>query len=161
MTYMPHPKSRTVDSRLGSYQESFTIANHSFTAPTSSQPEWATESATHYSFNATIQLTPPKQRAPVPNIWSCLIGRQYEAEVTVKLSGAGAETIGLKIPIEVTTDKIADQILNMTVSGNTDDGVLDISRIQEDSATDDDNPFLRRFLVGRTALHSHQPRDKD
>ncbi|KAK9376885.1 uncharacterized protein V1513DRAFT_423314 [Lipomyces chichibuensis] len=113
MTYIPHPKSRAVDARLGLYQESFTIANYTFTAPT--QLEWAKESDTHYSFNATIPLTQPKHRALVPNFWSCLIGRQYEAEVTVKLSGSGAQTIGLKIPIEVTTDKIADQVLNMTV----------------------------------------------
>ncbi|KAK9333170.1 hypothetical protein V1520DRAFT_379599 [Lipomyces starkeyi] len=113
ITYMPHPKSRAVDPQLGLYQESFTIANYSFTAPTSSRPEWAQESDTHYSFNATVPLTQPKQRALVPNFWSCLIGRQYEAEVTVKLSGAGPGTIGLKIPIEVMTDKIA---ANMTVS---------------------------------------------
>ncbi|KAK9356130.1 hypothetical protein V1523DRAFT_438040 [Lipomyces doorenjongii] len=135
MTYMPHSKSRAVDPRLGLYQESFTIANHSFTAQNSSQPEWAKESDTHHSFNATVPLTPPKQRALVPNFWSCLIGRQYEAEITVKLSGAGAGTIGLKIPIEVTTDKIADQVLNMT----------------EDSATDDDDPFLEA-LSSRTQL---------
>ncbi|KAK9485948.1 hypothetical protein V1527DRAFT_465356 [Lipomyces starkeyi] len=116
ITYMPHPKSRAVDPRLGLYQESFTIANYSFTAPTYSQPKWAQESDTHYSFNATVPLTQPKQRALVPNFWSCLIGRQYEADVTVKLSGAGPGTIGLKIPVEVTTDKIVDQILKMTVS---------------------------------------------
>ncbi|KAK9244755.1 hypothetical protein V1506DRAFT_476061 [Lipomyces tetrasporus] len=162
MTYMPHPESRVLDPRLGLYQESFTIANYNFTS-TSSQLEWAKESDSHYSFNATIPLTPPKRRVLVPNFWSCFIGRQYEADVTVKLSGAGGGNIGLKIPVEVTTDKIADQVLNKTLSQGAHDGVLDMTRLQEDSGTeDDDDPVLEAFSTwasgGPRQLSSAQPR---
>ncbi|KAK9240873.1 hypothetical protein V1525DRAFT_385173 [Lipomyces kononenkoae] len=153
MTYMPHPKSRVLDPRLGLYQESFKIADYNFVAKTSSQTLWTKESDRHYSFNTTIPLTPPKHRILVPNFWSCFIGRQYEVEVSVKLSD-GNGNIRLKIPVEVMTSNIADQVRNMSIPNGECYGVLDTSPVDEDSAPEDDDPVLEALSSwGKHRVH--------
>ncbi|KAK9370184.1 hypothetical protein V1509DRAFT_329183 [Lipomyces kononenkoae] len=139
MAYMPHPKSRVLDPRLGLYQENFKIANYNFT--TCSQTAWAKESDNHYSINATIPLMTPKERVLVPNFWSCLIGRQYEVELDVKLSSGN---INLKIPVEVTTNKVAERVRNMSTFKEKDYGVLDTS-LHDDSASEDHDPLPDAF----------------
>ncbi|KAK9381126.1 uncharacterized protein V2V93DRAFT_317951, partial [Kockiozyma suomiensis] len=103
MTYLPVPNSQATDPRLGVYCESYVINSTVF--PTSFASQWTQESAGHYTFNKTLTLQSPQNRTLVPNFWSCLVGRQYEASVTVVLSGVGS--LSLKIPVEVTTPEIA------------------------------------------------------
>ncbi|KAK7206045.1 hypothetical protein BZA70DRAFT_275524 [Myxozyma melibiosi] len=143
MTYLPVPDSRAVDPRLGIYHETFSINSTAFPTPPSSTPcaQWSKESANHHTFSTTLQLRLPRFRTLVPNFWSCLIGRQYEAEVTVKLS-AGYGSISLKIPVEITTSDVADMLLNselLTSSPALQPRRSSSSSDSSDTASDDDD----------------------
>ncbi|KAK9460408.1 uncharacterized protein V1516DRAFT_686075 [Lipomyces oligophaga] len=110
VSYMPHPSSSESDPNLSTYYVNYMIGSERF-----SGTRWIKESSSQLSFQRMISLTPPETSLLIPNFWSCHVGRQYEVEITLRLSGNTAP-VSLRIPIEVTTSATADLVLNQVVS---------------------------------------------
>lgn len=155
MTYLPVPNSQATDPRLGVYCESYVINSTVF--PTSFASQWTQESAGHYTFNKTLTLQSPQNRTLVPNFWSCLVGRQYEASVTVVLSGVGS--LSLKIPVEVTTPEIADAVLNAELSLRDNSSASDLDNRSEASSddNDDDDDVMNTFSQWQQPRRQTEP----
>ncbi|KAK9449704.1 uncharacterized protein V1518DRAFT_414419 [Limtongia smithiae] len=114
MMFVPRPDG-THDPSLGVYTDSFTLANQALVGLHARwSPEPSRTEGFFYSMHASVQLQLPQRKVLVPSFYGCLVGRQYDAEVSVVVSGVGGSgsTVKVRMPVEITTEKVADQILN-------------------------------------------------